>query len=223
MKHPSTCSTRNIMNPINAILKKNPAILSLFVIAPDETVAHCHSNTLHPPPCPANHLNHFYHSAVGLLPGSGEIRIFLGATCLTLRSLPQNWVLAIHHQPKCSPSPLDALQKATESLPKSAKALKEEALTILTPDAVMDGELGRWVTPLKKYFADAIGEPSQPCFNTAINAWIDMADPCTRGLHQLSALLAEAIPSPEKRDRYTQKAKEILATVERTNKGGRHP
>ena len=211
------------MNPINAILKKNPAILSLFVIAPDETVAHCHSNTLHPPPCPANHLNHFYHNAIGLLPESAEVRIFLGATCLTLRSLPQNWVLAIHHQPKCSQTPLDDLQKATEPLPKSADALRAEALTILTPDAVMAGELGQWVTPLKTYFAEAIGEPSQPSFNTAMNAWIDMVDPCASKLHQLSALLAKAIPSPEKRDRYTQKAKGILASGERSNKGRQQP
>ena len=221
---PTTLPGPDIMHTISAILSKHSAMISLFVITPDETVAHAYSNTTHAQPsCPANHLNRLYHDAARLIPDSREVSLSFGTTCVTLRPLPLNWVLAVHHQAECDPTPFGALQKAAQSLPKTDRELKDEIFSILTPDAVMGGELGAWLMPMIRLLEEVTGEPPQALFHQAVNEWIDREDPCHEGLTTFSVIIAHAIDDPDQRSIYAEKAKGILAPGERIEKGEENP
>ncbi|WP_300668049.1 hypothetical protein [Desulfoluna sp.] len=211
------------MDLIIAILDKFPAVSSVFVITPDEAVAHACSNRTDAPPCPAHHLNQFYHNATRLIPESHEVCLSFGPTCVTLRPLPLNWVLAVQHQPDCSVSALDALHKAAQTLPKTDAQRADEAFSILTPDAVMAGALGAWLVPMMKLLEEVIEAPPQTLFQKALNEWIDREDPSFKGLHHFSDLIAAAITDTNKRSHYAEKAKGIFTSGEKTNKGKTTP
>lgn len=209
----------NTMNSIRAILKKNPTILSLFIITPDETVAHCHTNTLPPLPCPANHLNRFYHDATQLVSGSHEVILSFETTWITLRPLPQNWIMAIHHHLNCPMAAIDALQEAAHPLPKNDTTRREGGLSILTSDTLMKGELGTWILPLMRLRAEITGDSCTHLVHQAMNRWINTEDPCQEGLCHLATLLATTMDDPAKQAIYTEKAQEILASVTPEKKG----
>lgn len=211
------------MDTINAILSSQPAILSLFVITPDETVAHARSNATLEPSCPLNHLNRFYHDASRLIPDGREVSLSLGATCVTLRPLPLNWVLAVHHRKGCAPAPVNALQEATRHLPRTPEELEEEALAILTPDAVMAGKLGPWLIPLVRLLEEVTDAPPHALCHQALNDWIDREDPSLQGVPRFSAILAATIADPDKRRLFTEKAKEILVSGEKRGRGKETP
>ncbi|SCY84861.1 hypothetical protein [Desulfoluna spongiiphila] len=212
------------MDSINAIFSKHPDLLSLFVITPDESVDHSRSNgTNQAPPCPLPRLNRLYHEAVRLLPESREVHLALGATCLTLRPLPLAWILAVHHQPDCGPAPIDALQEATRGLPKSAEDLHEEAFSILTPEALIAGELSPWLLSLMKLLEKVTGAPPQVPFHEALNRWIDREDPGLKVLPHFAAILAKGIDDPGQRRVFAEKAKEIFTSGEKKAKGKRTP
>ncbi len=212
------------MHTINAVLSENPSVLGLFVITPDEVVAHAHSHAMdEPPACPADHLNRLYHDAAGLLPDSREVSLSFGATCVTLRPLRLNWVLAVHHQRECDGAIFDVLQEATQGLPKTDEELEDEVFSILTPDDVMSGELAPWLVPLMRLLEEVSGEPPQAIFHKAVNEWIDLEDPSHDGLHHFSTIITATIADPSKRSLYAEKAKGILASGERITKGGEMP
>lgn len=212
------------MDTIDAILSKHPSLLSLFVITPDETVAHAWSNgTRETPACPLNHLNRFYHAAARLMPAPREVSLSVGPTCVTLRPLPLGWVLAVHHRPDCGAAALGALQTATRPLAKTLEELEDEAFAILTPDALMAGELGRWLVPLMRLLEEVTEAPPQALFHTALNDWIDREDPGIQGLPRFSAILAETIPDAGKGRLFAEKAKGIFASERKDKRGGVAP
>ncbi|BCS94819.1 hypothetical protein DSLASN_04510 [Desulfoluna limicola] len=212
------------MHTIRAILSETPAILGIFVITPDEVVALAHAHATNAPPaCPAGNLNRLYHDAAGLLPDSREVSLSFGATCVTLRPLRLDWVLAVHHQRECDAAPFDALQAATQGLPKTDRELEDEEFSILTPDDVMSGELAPWLVPLMRLLEEVSGKPPQATFHQAVNEWIDLEDPSHEGLHHFSAIIAATISDPSKRSLYVEKAKGILTSGERVDKGGEMP
>lgn len=214
----------DIMDTINAIFSRHPALLSLFVITPDETVDHSRSNgTNQAPSCPLPRLNKLYHEAVRLLPEGHEVHLSLGDTGLTLRQLPLSWVLAVHHQPDCGTAPIDALEEATRSLPKSPEALQEETLSIITPEALIAGPMSPWLLPLMKLLEQVTGAPPQAPFHEALNTWIDREDPDLKGLPRFAAILAKAITDPGQRRVFAEKAKEIFTSGEKPAKGNRTP
>lgn len=212
------------MDTIDAIFSKHPSLLSLFVITPDETVAHAWANgTRETPACPLHHLNRFYHDAARLLPAPHEVCLSVGTTRVTLRPLPLDWILAVHHRPNCGAAALDALQAATHPLAKTMEELEAEAFAILTPDALMAGELGRWLIPLMRLLEEVTETPPQALFHTALNDWIDREDPGIQGLPRFSAILAEAIPDTVKGRLFAEKAKGIFASERKDTRRGMAP
>lgn len=221
---PTTLPGPDTMHSIKAVLSETSAVLGIFVITPNEVVAHAHSHTMNEPPaCPAGHLNRLYHDAARLLPDSREVSLSFGATCVTLRPLRLNWVLAVHHQRECDAAIVDALQEAAQGLPKTDGELEDEIFSILTPDDVMSGELAPWLVPLMRLLEEVSGEPPQTIFHKAVNEWIDLEDPSHAGLHHFSTIIATAIADPSKRSLYAEKAKGILTSGERVKKGGEMP
>ncbi len=205
------------MNVIRAILKKNPTIFSIFVITPDETIAHCHPHKALLSQYPTNHLNRFYHDATQLIPGGHELTLAFETTWITLRPLPKNWILAIHHDQKCPQTAIDALQRAATRMTTGVP--QRDLLSILTPNALIKGELAPWIRPLIKLRTEITGAPCQNLCHQIMNRWINREDPCQGSLDQLSSMLAATIHDPVMRGHYTEKAKKILTTVPRKKRG----